>query len=90
MKKTIIFLSLLFMISISSAEYRIMGYYRDTAYGDYVIVYGYYQSDGRLVLSHCRTDVIAKDIYSNQAYLDINNCSIQQRVTPVMTSPNSL
>jgi hypothetical protein len=84
MKKILFSLSLLSISLVSAAQYRIMSYYPSGVYGDYVIVYGYYTSNGIFTLSHCRTNRIANDIYSSLTYLDIETCTfkhIQQDTT---------
>jgi hypothetical protein len=72
--------SLLFLIIplISGAQYHIIGYYPNSLYGDYVIVYGYYDANGVFTLSHCRTNAVMGDIYSNMVYLDINTCTLKK------------
>lgn len=87
MKKTLLILSILLSSSYSYAQYTIMGYYPTAAYGDYVIVYGYYQSNGVFTLSHCRTNFIGSDIYSDQFYLDVNTCQFRRRDDIGLTPP---
>jgi hypothetical protein len=80
MKRIVLILLLLLITSISDAQYIIMGYYPNSAYDDYVIVYGYYESDGAFVISHCKTNVIDKTVFStNKYYLDINTCTFKER-----------
>lgn len=77
-------LLLFFVTSVYAVDYRVMGYYPQTAYGDVIIVYGYYGSNGVLQLSHCRTNQMGREIFSNRTYLDINTCSIR------MLSPSGI
>jgi hypothetical protein len=92
MKKFYFTLLLLLITMVSNAQYQIMGYFRNSAYGDYVIVYGYYDSNGNFQVSHCRTNAI-NNIYSNLAYLDINTCTIKiitpagAPTTPALPAP---
>lgn len=79
MKVVILLVSLFILPLVSTAQYKIMGFYPNGAYNDYVIIYGYHQSDGTFVLSHCRTNAIVDDIYSNKNYLDVNTCTIRSR-----------
>lgn len=93
MKRILLSAFLLIITLVSGAQYRIMGYYPNSAYGDYVIIYGYYDSNGIFTLSHCRTNAIAQDIYSNRIYLDINTCTFRRvdqgpsEVTPAGIPP---
>jgi hypothetical protein len=88
MRKVIFIFAILLLALTSDAQYRIMGYYPNTAYGDYVIVYGYYDSSGIFRLSHCRTNAIGPAIFSGLNYLDINTCEVKTRtVVETPTAP---
>jgi hypothetical protein len=78
MRKFLFSLLLLIITLVSGAQYRIIGYYPNSVYGDYTIVYGYYDANGVFTLSHCRTNGVMEDIYSNRVYLDINTCTLRK------------
>lgn len=82
MKKIILSFFVLTHLALAEGQvstygtYRVIGYFPQTAAGDYVITYGYYDSNGHFVMSHCRTNAMT-NFYSNQTYLDINTCTLR-------------